>query len=289
MLSPTPVVSKEAAPPPAPAQAPDRLLDPASLFIAFGEVVAGGAIAAGGHLDLPALPALIVAAMSTQAASAMIAAPSPAHGRLSRTRCRLLGLGLLLLACVCTIPVGTLALGLVAALAGTLLVYEMGAKRHALLGPLLEAFRHALTFWLGLSLVAASGTALAYLVAIPALYAMAVRVLRQPSPQAIHAGLALVVLMTALAALLSLLQAAPFGQFALPFIALLAFQTLPHFAYALAEPDADTQYAAYCAGLLGTPIVDAALAAAFAGPWIGLAVLALRPLLTPVGRRWAFA
>lgn len=294
MLSPLPAFSKEEMRLALPRLASyTRLLQPPNLFVAFADVVAGAAIAGAGHLHVPALAVLAFAAVCLHCGGAILGGAFSATSKDDRIVGRHLRYGfgatLLALALAAALTVNTLALGCAAAIASAVLLYEAGARRHNLFGPVLLALIHGLTLLLGMSVLSESFSQLAYVVAIPTLYVLAVGALRRQPPGAIQAALALVVLLSALTALLSLLQAPQFGQFALPFIALLAFQTLPPFAYALAEADEETLYAAYKAGLLGIIIVDAALAAGFAGPWLGLAVLALRPLVAPIARRWALA
>ena len=254
------------------------------LIVALADVVTGAAVSGA----LPQHP-LALAGLASAAMLLRRGAVAIAHGWQDRAAAPAgsaawMGLFLIATALACAAAIGAQSLAWALALAAVAVLYETNS-RQVVIGPLLLALTHGLTLLLGMSVSSIAFANVAYVVAVPVLYVMAAGVLRRDLASATQALLALIVLLTALVALLTLLQASPFGHFALPFIALLAFQTVPSFACALADPHPDAVADAHRCALFGIVVVNAALAAAFAGPWLGLAVLALRPLLSTVTRR----
>jgi 4-hydroxybenzoate polyprenyltransferase len=74
---------------------------------------------------------------------------------------------------------------------------------------------------------------------------------------------------------------------ALPFAALFAWRVLPPFGRAVGRPEPAAIREAIRAGVLSLVLLDAALAAAFAGPGIGLLVLGLAPVAWGLSRLFA--
>ena len=96
----------------------------------------------------------------------------------------------------------------------------------------------------------------------------------------------LVILVLAVLAALGLWGGQP-AWATLPFVAFLAWRVLPPFVAAAQQPLPALIGAAVRAGVLSLILLDAALAAAFAGPLYGAAVLALWPLSLRLARLFA--
>jgi 4-hydroxybenzoate polyprenyltransferase len=87
---------------------------------------------------------------------------------------------------------------------------------------------------------------------------------------------------------LALTSTQAFGFFAmLPFLALLAWRVLPPFWRAYRDPQPNSLRHAIKAGVLSLIILDAAIAAGYAGPLYGIVVLALLLVAAGIARLFA--
>ncbi|WP_135466087.1 UbiA-like protein EboC [Crenalkalicoccus roseus] len=279
------------------------LTRPANVVTALADILAGFA-AAGAAAPWGALPWLLLATACLYAGGVVLndvfdaaldarerpERPIPS-GRASRRGAALLGAGLLaggtLAAFQASAASGALALGIVLAV----LLYDGWAKHRPLLGPATMGLCRGLNLLLGVSAAPAALGGLWLLALLPLAYIAAITAVSRGE---VHGGrrgtgwLAMALLGLVLAALLGLgLRPDYVALAALPFAALLAWRVLPPFLAAAREPAPARIGAAVKAGVLSLIVLDAALAAGFAGPLYGIAVLALLPVSLVLARAFA--
>jgi 4-hydroxybenzoate polyprenyltransferase len=164
------------------------------------------------------------------------------------------------------------------AIAGCVLLYDAWGKRHAAVAPLNMAMCRALNLLLGVAAVPAALAAAWPIAAVPFLYIYAVTAISRGE---VHGGsrraaaLALMVMLLSLAGLLLVIARA--GERAIPaliLVAALTWRVVPAFLAARREPQPATIRAAVKRGVLSLVLLDAAIAAAFAGPVYAAGVLA---------------
>lgn len=281
------------------------LTRPANVVTALADVLAG--VAAAGTLTggtLAGLPLLLLATAALYAGgvvlndvfdAALDARERPERpipdGRVTRAGAAVLGGGLL--------AVGVLAAGLVSAaslavalgIAAAVLLYDAWAKHQNLAGPLMMGTCRGLNLLLGVSAAPAALGQFWPLALVPVAYIAAITAVSRGE---VHGGggrtgwLAVGLIGAVLAAVAALgIARGGAGWAALPFAALLAWRVLPPFVAAARTPQPALVGAAVRAGVLSLILLDAALAAAFAGPLYGLAVLALWPLSLGLARLFA--
>jgi 4-hydroxybenzoate polyprenyltransferase len=263
-----------------------ELLRPANVVTAIADVLAGFAIAGLRHPDT--LPWLIVSSCCLYAGGVVLndvfdrdldrierpERPIPS-GRVSTSRAAALGGGLLA-AGVATGAVASLAAGGIAlAIAVMVLLYDAWGKRQAAIAPLNMALCRALNLMLGVAAVPAALSDAWPIAAVPLLYIYAVTVLSRGE---VHGGSAraassaLIILVTAIGALL--LVVIPTGEYAAVVLAAaVIWRVVPAFVAALRQPAPATIRAAVKRGILSLILVDAAIAAGFAGPLYAAIIL----------------
>ncbi len=263
-----------------------ELLRPANVVTAIADVLAGFAIAGLRHPDT--LPWLIVSSCCLYAGGVVLndvfdrdldrierpERPIPS-GRVSTSRAAALGGGLLA-AGVATGAVASLAAGGIAlAIAVMVLLYDAWGKRQAASAPLNMALCRALNLMLGVAAVPAALSDAWPIAAVPLLYIYAVTVLSRGE---VHGGSAratssaLIILVTAIGALL--LVVIPTGEYAAVVLAAaVIWRVVPAFVAALRQPAPATIRAAVKRGILSLILVDAAIAAGFAGPLYAAIIL----------------
>jgi 4-hydroxybenzoate polyprenyltransferase len=210
-------------------------------------------------------------------------------GRIRAAQAAALGAGLLVLGVGAASAANTTALFVALAIAACVLLYDAWGKRHGAIGPLNMATCRALNLLLGVAAVPAALGGAWPIAAVPLLYIYAVTAISRGE---VHggsrraAGSALMVMLAALAGLtLVIIRAetnaagrpAQEGNDAVPaliLVAALAWRVVPLFVAALRQPQPATIRAAVKRGVLSLVLLDAALAAAFAGPAYAAAVLA---------------
>jgi hypothetical protein len=192
--------------------------------------------------------------------------------------------------------------GIVAAVVAALAVtYDAWGKRRLLLGPALMGSARGGNLLLGVSILPGALEALWFLAALPLLYIAAVTMVSRGEVHggrrgtgALATGLILVVIALTLglgvpaaklAALLAEHMAIDFAVpdrystlAAAPFAALLGALVLPVFVAASRRPGAVTVRSAVRRGVLSLPVMNASLAAGFAGWRAGVAVILVIPL-----------
>jgi 4-hydroxybenzoate polyprenyltransferase len=285
-----------------------QLMRPANLLTAAADILAGFAAAQViGRRDtanLAALPWLLVATIGLYGGGVVLndvfdraldsverpERPLPS-GRASVRGAAALGVSLLVpgigAAAMASPPSGALAL-LIALCA---VLYDSWGKHRPLLAPLNMGACRGLNLLLGVSAAPALVSQRWYLAFIPIAYIAAITAV---SAGEVHGGrratgrLALGLQAGVLLALLTMTRGAPIPFLSLlPFMALLTWRVLPPFWRAAADPQPNRIRTAVRAGVLSLIVLDASIAALYAGPLYGLIVLALLPAAARLARLFA--
>jgi 4-hydroxybenzoate polyprenyltransferase len=266
-----------------------ELLRPANVVTALGDVLAGFAIAGLRHPER--LPWLLLGSCCLYAGGVVLndvfdrdldrierpERPIPS-GRVSTRSAAALGAGLLVggvaAATMATAAAGAMAL----AIAATVLLYDAWGKRQAPIAPLNMAMCRALNLMLGVTAVPAALTTAWPVAAVPLLYIYAITVLSRGE---VHGGStrvtssALIILMASIAVLVMVIVRVPDAAWpALVLAAALSWRVVPAFVGARRHPTPATIRMAVKRGILSLVLVDAAIAAAFAGPLFAALILA---------------
>jgi 4-hydroxybenzoate polyprenyltransferase len=279
-----------------------QLMRPANLVTAAADVLAG--FAAAGLSNLAALPWLLVSTVGLYGGGVVLndffdreldaverpERPIPS-GRATARGAASLGAVLLAVgigaASLASPTSGALAL----LIAGCAVLYDMWGKHQRILGPLNMGACRGLNLLLGVSAVPAMPGQRWYLALIPVAYIAAITAV---SAGEVHGGkrgaglLALGLIGGVFLALLALAATPEFHLLALlPFLTLLAIRVLPPFWRAYLEPQPGLIRAAVKAGVLSLIVLDATIAAGYAGPFYGLLVLALLFVAAGMARLFA--
>lgn len=279
-----------------------RLMRPPNLATAAADVLAGFALT--GLAAWWALPWLVLASVALYAGGVVMndvfdarldaverpERPIPS-GEAPRATAALWGAGLLGLGVASAWVVGPAAAWVALAIAGLALFYDGAAKHHDLAGPLSMGLCRGLNLLLGAMAAPAAALDHGYLLLIPLLYIGAVTTVSRGE---VHGGsrgsgfCGLALMGLALAAAFAV-GFGPGGTafFAVPFLAWLAVRVLPSFWEAFRRPGPGVSRQAVKAGVLSLIVLDAAIAATFAGPLYGLAVLLLMPLASRLAEAFA--
>jgi hypothetical protein len=266
-----------------------ELLRPANVATALADVLAGFAIGGLRHAD--ALPWLLLSSSCLYAGGVVLndvfdrdldrierpERPIPS-GRVSVRHAAMIG-GALLAGGVVAAFAATPAAGRIAlAIAAAVLVYDAWGKRQAPIAPLNMALCRALNLMLGVAAVPAALSAAWPVAAVPLLYIYAVTVLSRGE---VHGGSsraassALIILVAAIGTLVLVVVRVPDRAWpALVLAAALSWRVVPAFVAARRHPTAGAIRAAVKRGILSLVLVDAAIAAAFAGPVFAAVILA---------------
>jgi 4-hydroxybenzoate polyprenyltransferase len=279
-----------------------QLMRPANIVTAMADILAG--FAAAGRPGLAPLPWLLLATVGLYGGGVVLndvfdrnldaverpERPLPS-GRATLRAASLLGMALLaagvVAASMASLTSGSLAL----AIAALALLYDAWGKHQKFLGPLNMGACRGLNLMLGVSALPAALGQRWYLALIPVAYIAAITAV---SAGEVHGGkrgtglLALGLLGGVFVALLALAVTPEFRLVALlPFLALLAVRVLPPFWRATLDPQPGATRAAVKAGVLSLIVLDAAIAAGYAGPLYGLLVLALLFVAARLARLFA--
>lgn len=212
-------------------------------------------------------------------------------GRASRRGAALLGALLLLLGVGAALQI-SLMTGLFAMLIALLaLVYDAWGKHHPILGPLNMGLCRGSNLLLGISVVPSLISDRGFLGLIPTVYIAAVTLISRgevEGGQRRTGAIALVLLVGVLVGILALGTVLEYRVlWALPFWLLLTVRVLPPFVRATANPSPEFSGRAVKAGVLSLIVLNASLAAGFAGWGYGLLTLSLLPLSLALARRFA--
>lgn len=267
-----------------------ELLRPANVATALADVLAGFAIA--GLQNRPALPWLLLATACLYAGGIVLndffdrhldrverpERPIPS-GRVGAPAAAALGAILLAAGWIAASHHATRAAGGVAlAIAGAVVLYDAWGKRSRVFGPINMGLCRALNLLLGVAAVPAALPQAWPLAGIPLTYIAAVTTLSRGEVRGGNhraATVALISLSAALAGLLAVaLRAGANLAPALALVMALMWRVIPAFVHArrLGEPAAIR--VAVKRGVLSLVLVDAAIAAAYAGPLYAALVLA---------------
>lgn len=200
-------------------------------------------------------------------------------GKASVLGATILGIVLLTIGVVAAAQVSLLSAVIAVFVAIGALTYDAWNKHNAILSPINMGLCRGGNLLLGVSATPAIVSERWFLALIPIFYIAAVTAISRGE---VHGGksstgkLALVLLAIALGGVLTLGLLPNYFLFAaLPFLALLMARVFPPFIAATANPSADIIRNAVKAGVLSLIILDASMAAGFAGILYGLLVLAL--------------
>ena len=267
-----------------------QLMRPANIVTAWADILTGFA-ASGAELGVP-LAWLLLATTGLYGGGVVFndvfdaeldaierpERPIPT-GKASRSGATSLGIVLLTIGVVAAAQVSLLSAVIAVFVAMGALIYDAWNKHHALLSPINMGLCRGGNLLLGVSATSAMVTERWFLALIPIFYIAAVTAISRGE---VHGGksstgkLALLLLAIALGGVLALGLLPSYSIFAaLPFLALLTAQVFPPFIAATKEPSADMIRKAVKAGVLSLIILDASMAAGFAGGFYGLLVLGL--------------
>ena len=205
--------------------------------------------------------------------------PSGAASRLSAT---ILGASLLLGGVAAAFQVNQTS-GLVAAVVALLaLLYNAVSKHHPVLGPLNMGACRGGNLLLGLSAVPAAVGAYWYLALLPVVYIAAITVISRGE---VHGGDKKILLGSlglyglVIGGILVLMRLPQInGLYSVPFLALFSYLIFPPLLKAISSLKPLDIRLAVKAGVMALILLDATVAAGFAGWWYGLVVLALFPI-----------
>ncbi|MEQ8753285.1 MAG: UbiA-like protein EboC [Coleofasciculus sp. G1-WW12-02] len=202
--------------------------------------------------------------------------------RASRQRATVLGTVLLGIGVVAAAQVSWVSGVLAAIIAGAALSYDALAKHHTFFGPLNMGLCRGGNLLLGVSVLPAMVEERWYLALIPIVYIAAITAISQGEVQGgkkITGFVALLLIGVVISGILGLGLLPNYEIIAaLPFAALLSFRVLPPFLKAAREPMPEQIRTAVKAGVLSLIVLDATIAAGFAGLPFGLLVLLLLPI-----------
>lgn len=200
-------------------------------------------------------------------------------GRASIHGATILGSSLLIVGVIAAAQVSVFSAVVAVSIAVAALVYDAWNKHHPVYGPINMGCCRGGNLLLGMSAVPALFEERWFLALIPIFYIAAITAISRGE---VHGGksstgkVALLLLAIVLGGLLALgLLSNYFVIVALPFLVLFAGRVLPPFVKATYDPSADTIRKAVKTGVLSLILLDATMAAGFAGWLYGLLVLAL--------------
>lgn len=187
--------------------------------------------------------------------------------------------------------VSTASLVIATAVACCAVIYDVIGKRHGVLGPVNMGLCRGGNLLLGVSAIPMALGEVWFLAGLPVVYIGAVTAVSRGE---VHGGrretgllaIGLVAVVVAALFLLGIRTDYRLAR-AAPFIILFAVMVLPPFVRAALEPSAETVRGAVRMGVLSLVVMNAALAAGFAGWAVGLIVLALLPLSLGLARLFA--
>lgn len=212
-------------------------------------------------------------------------------GRVSRDSAALFGVVLLLGGVLAATQVSGFSAVLAAALALTALIYDAYGKHLPALGPLNMGVCRGLNLLLGMSGLPAAVTELWFIALISIVYIAAIT---SVSRGEVHGGnhrtgvVALLLIVTVSIGVLALAWLQSFQMlFAVPFLLLFWWRIVPPYVRAARDPRADRVRVAVQVGVVNLIVLNASIAAGFAGLWYGLMVLLLLPISAGLARLFA--
>jgi 4-hydroxybenzoate polyprenyltransferase len=212
-------------------------------------------------------------------------------GRVSLTGAIILGSRLLFFGVWCAFIVSIVSGFIATFIAILALTYDSYSKNHEWLGPLNMGACRSGNLLLGISIMPMAISKLWFLGLIPIIYIGAITLISRGevngmSKKAIENGLLLYVLMLLGIFNLAFLDAFNFMH-SLPFVLLFVLMTIPTWIAALKNADPLRIRKAVKTGVLALIILDASLAAGFAGIEFGILILVLLPLSIIIAKKFA--
>jgi 4-hydroxybenzoate polyprenyltransferase len=279
-----------------------QLTRPANLLTAAADILAGSAAAAAWT---PVLTLLVPAGMCLYGGGVVFndvfdrrldaverpERPLPS-GRASVTGAILLGASLLLAGMVLAFTASRTSGLIAAAIAASALAYDRFGKHHRFAGPVNMGLCRGLNLLLGISAAPVVAPVLYLLPLVPLVYIAAITAL---SAGEVHGGNRGTVV-TALTAVCAVMAAVPLlasfrsettPLWAVPFVGLLAYRVLRPMWRACRNPVPKHIFAAVKAGVLSLIVLNAAIAAAWTGPFPAAVILALMPAAGLLARTFA--
>lgn len=203
-------------------------------------------------------------------------------GRASLPGAILLGSLLLTAGVMAALQVSWFSAVLAGIIASAALCYDAIAKHHFLLGPINMGFCRGGNWLLGVSAIPAMVGDRWYLALIPIVYIAAITAISQGEVQggkSVTGAIALLLMAMVISSVFALTILPSYQVLAtLPFAALLAGRIIPPFLAATREPSPDRIRVAVKAGILSLIVLDATVAAGFAGLPYAIFVLILLPI-----------
>ncbi|MBW4663213.1 MAG: UbiA-like protein EboC [Chroococcus sp. CMT-3BRIN-NPC107] len=267
-----------------------QTMRPANIVTAWADILTGFA-ASGAIIDIP-LAWLILATTGLYGGGVVFndvfdakldAVERPERpiptGKASILGATILGILLLTVGVLAAAQVSLLSAEIAVFVAIGAIIYDAWNKHNAIASPINMGLCRGGNLLLGVSAIPTMVGKLWFLALIPIFYIAAVTAISRGE---VHGGksstgkLALVLLAIALGGVLALVFLPNYYIFAvLPFLALLSWRVFPPFIAAMQVPSADIIRKAVKAGVLSLIILDASMAAGFAGFFYGLVVLGL--------------
>ena len=214
--------------------------------------------------------------------------PSGAASRLSAT---VLGAALLIFGIAAAFQVSILSGAIAVSVAILALVYDAIGKHHAILGPLNMGACRGGNLLLGMSAVPAAVGVFWYLALIPIVYIAAITVISRGE---VHGGNkkillgALFLYFIVVGGIIALMRLQQYQiLYAMPFLVLFTYLIFPPLIKAIKTLEAQHIRFAVKAGVIALIMLDAAIAAGFAGWFYGLLVLALFPVSRFLAKQFA--
>nr|WP_232826282.1 UbiA-like protein EboC [Cyanothece sp. BG0011] len=213
------------------------------------------------------------------------------RGDVSPRAAILLGSGLLGIGILAAAQVGGVSAVMAIAVAMAALIYDAFGKHHPWFGPLNMGLCRGGNLLLGISVMPMMLSQRWFLVFIPIVYIAAVTAVSQgevKGGQQSTGWLAIILALLVMAGVLGLGTLDVYHwRYCFPFTLLFAGLVLPPFIQAAQDPSAMTVQKAVKSGVLSLIVLDAAVAAGFAGWLYGLAVLSLLVLSRFLGNLFA--
>lgn len=290
-----------------------QLMRPANVITSFADILVGFAIAgvAAIQLDpsqaLPMFGLLGLLLLSTaglysggvvmndvcDAELDKIERPERAipSGRISRANATKLGISLMVIGIIAAFIVSWVSGLLATIIAISALIYDAYTKPLLLVGPVNMAFCRACNLLLGVSIVAGMISTYWMLFFVHLFYISAVTLISKGEVNGGNKNMlitAFVLYIAALSVVISLVFTPHFNVWeALPFLVVLAYFIFTPLLKAFQTLESGLVRKAVKFGILGLIILDAGMAAGYAGWWYGLLMLLLLPLCMVLGKKFA--
>jgi 4-hydroxybenzoate polyprenyltransferase len=284
-----------------------QLMRPANIVTAWADILAGFAASGGFFLSHQAINSLLWLLLATTGlygggvvfndvfdaeldAQERPERPIPS-GRVSQKQAILLGSLLLSMGVAAADQVSWLSATLAVGIALFALSYDALAKHHSVLGPINMGICRGGNLLLGVSVAPALTAEYWFLTLIPIVYIAGITVLSRGEVHGAKRNTAVIALLLMVMVMGGLLSLGLFTNYqvltALGFLILLAIRVLLPLIKAVGEPSPQQIRIAVKAGILSLIILDATIAAGFAGFSYGLIVLCLLPISMTLAKMFA--